>query len=177
MQTNRRRSHAATTAARIVAITTLVSVLGACAAAGALPTADPTSVPTAVPTEMPTATPQVTRPPNNICPTPPPAPSEVENGTVTVVAELGAAACGFDTIAIVAPAGEAFEILFVDNDVTWPHNVNVGSDPELNKTIAEGEYLVAPARAPTKVPALEPGTYYFWCDLHAVTMKGILTVP
>ena len=98
-------------------------------------------------------------------------------GTIAVtdgVAELSAADTTFDASTITAPAGEAFTISFANND-SLPHNVTVyaseGGDQigETGATINEGE------TTELAVEALEPGTYYFQCDIHP-EMNGSIVV-
>jgi plastocyanin len=80
----------------------------------------------------------------------------------------------FDAIAIQATAGEQFTINFT-NAESQPHNVAVyiqeGSD-----SIIIGEIITGPdATNQVVVPALEPGTYYFRCDVHP-EMEGEIVV-
>ena len=98
-------------------------------------------------------------------------------GTVAVtdgVVELTAADIAFDASVIEAPAGEAFTISFTNND-SAPHNVTVyvseGGDRigEEGATIGQGE------TTELAVEALEPGTYYFQCDIHP-DMNGTIVV-
>ncbi|MDX6532703.1 MAG: hypothetical protein QOF68_447 [Gaiellales bacterium] len=98
-------------------------------------------------------------------------------GTVAVVdgvVELSAANLEFDASVIQAPAGEAFTIRFTNND-SAPHNVTVyvaeGGDRigDAGATIGQGE------TAELAVGALEPGTYYFQCDIHP-DMNGTIVV-
>ena len=90
------------------------------------------------------------------------------------VAELTAADLEFDANTITAPAGEAFTIRLVNND-SAPHNVTVyvaeGGDKigETGATINQGE------TTELAVDALEPGTYYFQCDIHP-DMNGSIVV-
>lgn len=98
-------------------------------------------------------------------------------GTIAVtngVAELSADNLEFDASTITAPAGEPFTITFTNNEAA-PHNVTVyvseGGDQigETGATIGEGE------TTDLAVEALEPGTYYFRCDIHP-EMEGSIVV-
>ena len=97
-------------------------------------------------------------------------------GTVAVVdgvVELTAADLLFDASVIQAPAGETFTISFTNND-SAPHNVAVyveeGGDEIANSDpINEGETLEV------EVPALDPGEYFFVCDIHP-QMNGTVVV-
>lgn len=80
----------------------------------------------------------------------------------------------FDVGTIRAPAGEAFTITFTQNE-TEPHNVAIyvsdGGDE-----IVVGEILTTVgATDEIEVPALEPSTYFFKCDVHP-EMNGELIV-
>jgi plastocyanin len=89
------------------------------------------------------------------------------------VAELSAANLVFDATVIQAPAGEPFIIRFT-NDDTAPHNVSVFVQ-EGGDEIVIGDIIDGGQATDTAVPALEPGTYYFQCDLHP-DMKGTVVV-
>ena len=93
----------------------------------------------------------------------------VENGVVEVTAEN----LEFNAEVIEAPAGEDFTIRLVNND-TAPHNISVYSE-EGGEEIAKGDTAEGGATVETVVPALEPGEYYFVCDIHP-NMNGTLVV-
>ena len=95
--------------------------------------------------------------------------AEVVDGTVEVTAENMA----FSTDTITAPAGEDFTISFTNND-TVPHNLSVYTE-EGGDVIVQGEILNQGGSEEIDVSALEPGTYYFMCDLHP-EMNGQLVV-
>jgi len=106
-----------------------------------------------------------------------PSDDNTGGGTIAVtdgVAELSVADLEFDANTITAPAGEAFTISFTNND-SAPHNISVyvseGGDliGEEGATIGEGE------TTELAVEALEPGTYYFQCDIHP-EMNGAIVV-
>ena len=93
----------------------------------------------------------------------------VENGTV----EISAANLEFDVNTIVAPANEAFTVTLVNND-SAPHNFSVYRE-EGGEEIVVGEVFEGGATGETEVPALEPGEYFFVCDIHP-EMNGTLVV-
>ena len=93
----------------------------------------------------------------------------VEGGTV----EISAADLEFDATTIEAPAGEDFTITLVNND-TAPHNISIYAE-EGGQVLATGPMGDAGQTVETEVTALEPGTYYFQCDLHP-EMNGTLVV-
>jgi plastocyanin len=80
----------------------------------------------------------------------------------------------FDASTIEASAGEAFTITFT-NAESQPHNVAVYTD-EGGDEIVAGETITGPdVTTEIAVDALEPGTYYFRCDVHP-DMEGTIVV-
>lgn len=80
----------------------------------------------------------------------------------------------FDASTIEAPAGEAFTITFT-NAESQPHNVAVYTE-EGGDEIVIGEIITGPdVTTEVAVEALEPGTYYFRCDVHP-DMEGTIVV-
>jgi plastocyanin len=94
----------------------------------------------------------------------------VENGNVDLTAEDLA----FSASVIEAPAGEEFTITFTNLE-SQPHNVAVDTE-EGGDEIVTGEVITGPdAETTITVPALEPGEYYFVCDIHP-DMNGTIVV-
>lgn len=98
-------------------------------------------------------------------------------GTVTV-ADGDVALCAddlvFDAATIEAPVGDEFTITFT-NAESQPHNVAVYTE-EGGEEIIIGEIITGPsATNQVVVPALDPGTYYFRCDVHP-EMEGTIVV-
>ena len=98
-------------------------------------------------------------------------------GTVAVVdgnVDLSADDLAFDASVIEAPAGEAFTITFTNLE-TEPHNVAVLTE-EGGDEIVRGEVITGPdVEDVVEVPALDPGEYYFLCDVHP-DMNGTIVV-
>jgi len=98
-------------------------------------------------------------------------------GTVAVVdgnVDLSANDLQFDASVIEAPAGEEFTITFTNME-SQPHNVAVDME-EGGEEIVTGEVITGPDATTTiTVPALEPGEYYFLCDVHP-DMNGTIVV-
>jgi plastocyanin len=98
-------------------------------------------------------------------------------GTVAVVdgnVDLSAENLEFDATVIEAPAGEEFTITFTNLEAV-PHNVAVDTE-EGGDEIVTGEVVTGPDATTTiTVPALDPGTYYFVCDIHP-DMNGTIVV-
>lgn len=97
--------------------------------------------------------------------------------TVAVVdgnVDLSADNLAFSANVIEAPAGEEFTITFTNLEEA-PHNVAVDTE-EGGEEIVTGEVITGPDVTTTiTVPALEPGTDYFVCDIHA-NMNGTIVV-
>jgi plastocyanin len=98
-------------------------------------------------------------------------------GTVAVVdgnVDISADDLAFDANVIEAPAGEEFTITFTNLD-SQPHNVAVDTE-EGGDEVVTGDVITGPDATTTiTVPALDPGEYYFVCDVHP-DMNGIIVV-
>lgn len=105
------------------------------------------------------------------------SPSPRGTGTVTDgVVDIVANGLAFDLSTIEAPAGEF--IVRLINGENQPHNFSVYVE-EGGELIVEGEIITGPdVTIEVQVPALEPGEYFFVCDVHATVqaMKGTLVV-
>ena len=107
-----------------------------------------------------------TQPPDQEC-------TQAEDGVVTITAQ----GIQFDTGCIEVPAGEPFQIEFLNED-EQPHNVAIyPSADELSADAAlmQGEVFTGVDTRTYDVPALDAGGYYFQCDVHP-TMNGTLNV-
>lgn len=89
------------------------------------------------------------------------------------VVELSAADLAFDASVIQPPAGEPFTIRFTNND-TAPHNLAIDAQ-EGGDEIVTGDIISQGQTAEIQVPALDPGEYFFVCDLHP-DMNGTIVV-
>jgi len=85
----------------------------------------------------------------------------------------------FDKNCLAAPAGEAFTIEFTNQEAV-PHNVEIFTDSSattrLGGATGPGDIVTGPATVTYQVDPLEPGTYYFHCDIHPTTMNGAFVV-
>jgi plastocyanin len=61
----------------------------------------------------------------------------------------------------------------VNEDDGVQHNVAVYRDDTVEESMFVGDLIQGKATVTYDVPALEPGTYYFRCDVHPV-MDGTL---
>jgi plastocyanin len=97
--------------------------------------------------------------------------ARVESGVITI----GAKDLAFTQPCMVANAGEAFTIHFVNGD-SMPHNVAVYTDSSKANEIMRGEIQNGPGEADYDVEALDAGQYYFDCTVHPADMNGTLYV-
>jgi plastocyanin len=79
----------------------------------------------------------------------------------------------FDQASLTIEAGSASSLRLVNEDAA-PHNVAIYSDESATESLFIGE-LITGTSIVYELPALEPGTYFFRCDLHP-EMNGALTV-
>lgn len=94
----------------------------------------------------------------------------VVNGAV----EINADELAFDASTIEAPAGQEFTVT-LNNLESQPHNFSVYVS-DGGEEVVTGEIVTGPdATVDTVVPALEPGTYFFKCDVHP-EMNGTIVV-
>jgi plastocyanin len=87
--------------------------------------------------------------------------------------EISAADLEFNVTTIEATAGEDFTITLV-NDDSAPHNISIYTE-EGGEQLALGPTGNGGETVETAVSALEPGEYYFQCDIHP-DMNGTLVV-
>ncbi len=97
---------------------------------------------------------------------PPPGGDAEDCGTTIQLAAVES--LQFDTDAIEAPAGEAFCIEFTNND-TVPHDVGIAETDFDGENVDPGESITY------VIPAMDAGTFTFYCTIHPA-MEGTLTV-
>ncbi|MGH2680990.1 MAG: DUF2269 family protein [Actinomycetota bacterium] len=74
-----------------------------------------------------------------------------------------------------APADEPFVMRFLNEDPGVQHNVAIYTDESATESLFVGDLILGTGTGRYDVPALEPGSYYFRCDVHPV-MDGSLEV-
>lgn len=79
----------------------------------------------------------------------------------------------FDQATILVPASEQSSLALVNEDAV-PHNVAIYTDSTAAEDLFVGDY-VTDGTIVYDLPALEPGEYFFRCDLHP-EMAGTLVV-
>jgi plastocyanin len=92
---------------------------------------------------------------------------------VAIAAPVGAATDGYSTNKLELPAGVDFQIAF-DNQDTQPHNVTIATDDpqQGGELLFEGPIVNGPVQTTYAVSALDPGKYFFFCEVHPATMTG-----
>ncbi len=88
-----------------------------------------------------------------------PSPASIPADAVHVVADRMV----FTTGTVTAPAGRPFVLAF-ENLEGPPHNVHLRDAS--GATVLRGEVFTGPALRLHDMPALEPATYAFICDVH-----------
>jgi plastocyanin len=95
-------------------------------------------------------------------------------GGITVVAKGTA----FNTDEISIPPARPTTITLDNQDVGIAHNLSIYADADYTQVIEQtpiSEILPGPRQEVFDVPPLDPGTYYFKCDIHP-TMAGTVVV-
>ena len=90
--------------------------------------------------------------------------------------EVSAEGISFDQSCLAAPAGQPFTIGFTNNDAGIAHNVAIYSDESAAESLFVGDIFQGVDTMTYDVPALEPGTYFFRCDVHPGQMTGTFVV-
>ncbi len=88
--------------------------------------------------------------------------------------------CAFDDQRFVpdrieAPADQPLAVAFSNEDDGVDHNVAIYTDDSAEESLFVGDLVAGPTTIAYDVPALEPGSYYFRCDVHPI-MDGTLEV-
>ena len=92
-------------------------------------------------------------------------------GGLTVTAK----SLAFDTKEIDLPAGQPTTLTFDNQDAGVLHNIAIYTDDTASKALFQGEQFPGVDSRDYAIPALDPGTYYFRCDVHN-TMNGTVVV-
>ena len=99
-------------------------------------------------------------------------PSAAPAGTVQIIARQ----LSFDEKTVNAPAGKAFDLQFDNQAAGVPHNVSVYTDSSAKTALFTGQIVTGPKTVTYHVKALDPGSYFFRCDVHPTQMTGTLVV-
>jgi plastocyanin len=99
--------------------------------------------------------------------------SEAPDDPIETDATITANALAFDTATITLEAGDARTLRLINLE-NVPHNVAIYVDESAAQSLFGGE-LIDRSEIVYRLPPLEPGSYFFRCDLHP-EMKGSLLV-
>ncbi len=104
----------------------------------------------------------------------PPPTAECGKDKKVVLSEV-AKATAFEVACLVAPAGQPFTLTFDNEDAGVTHNVAIYTDSSSVDNLFSGDIFAGVSTVDYKVPALDAGTYFFKCDVHA-NMTGAFAV-
>ena len=154
----------------VLALAGVIVVLVAACSTGEAPgwTFAPTPSPTAAPSAAASGAPGGSTAPSAA----PSGGSAGTGGTGTVLAEV-ASGVAYQTTTFQAPASQAFQITFDNQDSGIPHNIQIADGSGAN--VFEGDTVTGPGKITYDVPALAAGSYKFSCKWHP-NMTGDLTV-
>lgn len=82
----------------------------------------------------------------------------------------------FDKSEIRVPSGQEITILHYYQDDSSYHSLAIYKTSEAKDLIAHTEVEPGPGQQGLTVEALEPGEYFYRCDLHPTTATGVLIV-
>jgi plastocyanin len=108
-------------------------------------------------------------------------PCQPDSGTsLAITAPVGATGTGFDKKCFGVTAGKGFSVTFKNEDTGVPHNWALFTDSSATTLLGgapdASTFITGPAQTTYQVKALQPGTYYYHCDLHPLQMNGTFVV-
>jgi plastocyanin len=104
-----------------------------------------------------------------------PATAEPAAGGGSGALTLTASNVSFNTDSLSVAAGKESTLHFT-NDDSVAHNFSIYEDDTAAKNLFKGQETAGGSETDYQIPALDPGEYYFHCDLHPTSMEGTLTV-
>lgn len=107
-----------------------------------------------------------------------PADEEEEPFLAELAAPENAIQEGFSTDALVFEAEKPVELAFTNEDAGVGHNVWILDGPDdTAPPLFQGADVSGPGETDYRIPAISPGEYFFFCQLHPDTaMEGTITV-
>jgi YD repeat-containing protein len=113
---------------------------------------------------------------------PPAAECEPEEGTeLQIAAPAGASVSGFDKDCLAVEAGIASTVEFANNDGAILHNWTLYTDSSATSRLggaeSPGDLIPGGQTTTYGLEPLDPGNYFFRCDVHPVIMTGSFVVP
>lgn len=97
-------------------------------------------------------------------------------GATVQPATVVASGLSFDTDALTIPANTPSSLELDNRDAGTSHNIAIyPSSTDLSTPLFRGDVITGPGTTTYHIPPLDPGTYYFHCDVHPA-MSGSVTV-
>lgn len=154
---------------RRAALVGLVALAVAACTGGGQPEWTYAPPPSATPVVAPSGSPAASAEPSGSA-TPSSTASQAPAGNVI---ELSAQNVAYDKDTLLAPAGQAFQIKFTNNDAGVLHNVEIKDAS--GTTVFKGEIFAGVDSRTYDIQALGAGSYQFLCSVHP-NMIGTLSV-
>jgi plastocyanin len=82
----------------------------------------------------------------------------------------------WDKACIAAVAGQPIKVTVINKDGGIAHNFAIWVDSKLTHRLYQTPNVTGPATKTFTAPALQPGKYYFQCDVHGPAMSGTLVI-
>jgi plastocyanin len=99
---------------------------------------------------------------------------------ITVTAPVGASVNGFGQTCLAVRAGVDFSVAFSNDDTgqlhTWSLFTDSSAAQRLGGAPSASEAITGPAEKTYQLKALQPGSYFYRCDVHPTVMTGTLVV-
>ena len=97
-------------------------------------------------------------------------------GAVAVTTEVTAQGIAFDTGTITLNAGQESTIAFTNDDAVQHNIAMFPSESDLGNPLFRGDLITGPDTIDYTIPALDPGEFYFHCDIHPTQMTGTVVI-
>lgn len=170
----------------LIAILIVLFILGACSTSTSTPTSTGISTATSTaPAYSTSTTTSVSAPTSQIFTTsttsisPSPSSTAVVSTSVgqSVTIDLIAHFIAYNLSTITVPAGDQVIVNFDNQDSGIPHNFSVYTDSSATTVIFKGQIIIGLAKTTYKfIAPMNPGTYFFRCDIHPTSMNGSFIV-
>jgi plastocyanin len=97
-----------------------------------------------------------------------------------VTAPVGASVNGFAQSCLAVPAGKDFSVTLKNDDTgqlhTWALFTDSTATQRLGGAAGASEAITGPDEKTYQVKSLQPGSYFYRCDVHPTVMTGTLVV-